>query len=62
MDVKELRGQDVGTLNDALMDLLKDHFELRMQHKSAQLEDTSKLKKVKKSIAQVKTIIKEKQI
>ncbi len=62
MDVKELRGQDVGALNDTLMDLLKEHFELRMQHKSAQLEDASKLKKVKKSIAQVKTIIKEKQV
>lgn len=62
MDVKELRGQDVSALNDTLMTLLKEHFELRIQHKSAQLKDTSKLKKVKKSIAQVKTIIKEKQV
>ena len=61
MDVKELRGQDVPTLNDTLMGLLKEHFELRMQHKSAELDDGSKLRKVKRSIAQVKTIIKEKQ-
>jgi len=61
MDVKELRDQDISQLNDTLMDLLKEHFELRMQHRSAQLEDTSKIGKVRKSIAQVKTIIRQKQ-
>lgn len=61
MDVKELRDQDISQLNETLMGLLKEHFELRMQHRSAQLEDTSKLSKVKKSIAQVKTIIRQKQ-
>ncbi|KAA0446071.1 MAG: 50S ribosomal protein L29 [Candidatus Thioglobus sp.] len=62
MDAQELRGKDTETLNETLMGLLKEHFELRMQHKSAQLEDSSKLRKVKKSIARVKTIIKEKQV
>jgi large subunit ribosomal protein L29 len=60
MDLKELRGQDISALNDILMDLLKRHFELRMQHKSTQLDDTSKLRKVKRLIAQIKTVIKEK--
>ncbi len=62
MDIKELREQDVSTLKETLMGLLKQHFELRIQHKSAQLTDFSKLGKTKKSIAQVKTIIKEKQV
>ena len=62
MDIKELREQDVSTLKETLMGLLKQHFELRIQHKSAQLNDFSKLGKTKKSIAQVKTIIKEKQV
>jgi large subunit ribosomal protein L29 len=62
MDIKALREQDVVALNATLMTLLKEHFELRMQHRSAQLEDLSKLGKIKKSIAQVKTIIKEKQV
>ena len=62
MDIKELREQDVSTLKETLMSLLKQHFELRMQNKSAQLTDFSKLGKTKKSIAQVKTIIKEKQV
>jgi len=60
MDLKELRKQDNSALNETLMDLLKEHFELRMQHKSGQLSDTSKLAQMKKSIAQVKTIMREK--
>lgn len=62
MDIKELRAQDATVLNETLMGLLKDHFELRMQHKSAQLDDWSQLSKIKKSIAQVKTIMKEKSV
>ncbi len=61
MDIKELRDQDVSALNDTLMSLLTEHFELRMQHRSQQLDDASKIRKVRRSIAQVKTIIKEKQ-
>ncbi len=61
MDIKELRAQDMDKLDDTLTQLLKQHFELRMQHKSAQLSDSSKLGKVRRSIAQVKTIIIEKQ-
>ncbi len=61
MSLKELREQNTEQLNGALMVLLKDHFELRMEHKSAQLTDTSKLNKIKKTIAQVKTVIREKQ-
>lgn len=60
MDIKELREQDSSQLNETLMTLLKEHFELRMQHKSGQLSDTSKLAQMKKSIAQVKTIMREK--
>ena len=60
MDTKELRTKDITELDVILMDLLKEHFGLRMQHKSAELKDTSKLAKVKKSIAKVKTIIREK--
>jgi len=61
MYVKELREQDEIKLNEELITLLKEHFELRMQKSTSQLSDLSKLKKTKKSIAQIKTIIKEKQ-
>ena len=60
MDVKELRDQDVSQLNEQLITLLKESFELRMQKSTSQLTDLSKLGKTKKAIAQIKTIINEK--
>ena len=60
MDVKELRAQDESQLNDQLITLLKEYFELRMQQSTSQLSDLSKLSKTKKAIAQIKTIINEK--
>jgi large subunit ribosomal protein L29 len=60
MDVKELRDQDESQLNDQLITLLKERFELRMQQSTSQLSDLSKLSKTKKAIAQIKTIINEK--
>ena len=60
MAVKELRNQDVAQLNEQLITLLKEHFELRMQKSTSQLTDLSKLGKTKKAIAQIKTIINEK--
>ena len=62
MNVKELKGKDLPQLNEELIALLKEHFELRMQHRSSQLTDLSKLGKTKRSIAQIKTIINEKQL
>ena len=47
MDVKELREQDEIKLNEELITLLKEHFELRMQKSTSQLSDLSKLKKLK---------------
>ena len=61
MDIKELREKDLYQLNEELMTLLKENFELRMQNRSSQLTDLSKLGKTKRSIAQIKTIINEKQ-
>ncbi|MBA4732794.1 MAG: 50S ribosomal protein L29 [Candidatus Pseudothioglobus sp.] len=60
MDVKELRDQDVTQLNEQLITLRKEQFELRMQKSTSQLTDLSKLGKTKKAIAQIKTIINEK--
>ena len=49
MDVKELRDQDVTQLNEQLITLLKEHFELRMQKSTSHLTDLSKLNKTKKA-------------
>ena len=61
MDIEELREKDLQQLDEELITLLKEHSELRMQHRSSQLTDLSKLGKTKRSIAQIKTIINEKE-
>ena len=42
--------------------LRKELLELRMQHSSGQLKETHKIREIRKSIAQLKTLNKEKEI
>ena len=58
---KEIRNQSVEELNKKLNDLKKDLFMLRMQHATNQLENPMQIAAVKKDIARVKTIIREKE-
>lgn len=60
MKASELRSKDQAALQTELKDLLKAHFSLRMQHGTHQLSNTSQLGKVKRDIARVKTIMREK--
>ena len=60
MKAKEIKNLSVEELNKKLADLKKDLFMLRMQHATNQLENPLKLNAVKKDIARVKTIIREK--
>lgn len=60
MKASELQGKDGVALNKELNDLLKAQFGLRMQIATQQLNNTSQLKKVRRDIARVKTIIKQK--
>ena len=60
MKAKELKNLSVDELNKKLEELKKDLFMLRMQHATNQLENPLKLNAVKKDIARVKTIIREK--
>ena len=61
MKAKEIRNQSVEELNKKLNDLKKDLFMLRMQHATNQLENPMQSAAVKKDIARVKTIIREKE-
>ena len=56
----ELRAKDVAALEPEIKDLLKSHFNLRMQRATQQLNDHSALKKTRRDIARVKTILTEK--
>ncbi len=60
METKELRGKDAAALNKELSDLLRAHFSLRMQKATQQLQNTSQLRKVKRDIARVRTLMAEK--
>ncbi|WP_395339937.1 50S ribosomal protein L29 [Ningiella sp. W23] len=60
MNATELREKSVDELNEELLSLLKEQFNLRMQHSTGQLEKTDQLKTVRRSIARVKTILTQK--
>ena len=61
MKAKELKNLSVEELTRKLDELKKDLFMLRMQHATNQLDNPMRLNAVKKDIARIKTIIREKQ-
>jgi large subunit ribosomal protein L29 len=60
MKASELRAKDQAQLNKELLDLLKAQFSLRMQKATQQLTNTSQLKRVRRDIARVRTLLAEK--
>jgi large subunit ribosomal protein L29 len=60
MKASELRAKDVAELEKEVADLLKAHFNLRMQKGTQQLADTTQLGNVRRDIARTKTILAEK--
>ena len=60
-EIKEIRGLSVEKLEAKLQDLKKDLFMLRMQHATNQLDNPMQIAAVKKDIARIKTIIREKE-
>ena len=60
-ELKEIRSLSVDKLEEKLQELKKDLFMLRMQHATNQLDNPLKIAAVKKDIARVKTIIREKE-
>ncbi len=60
MKASDLRSKDQAELKTELNDLLKAQFGLRMQIATQQLTNTSQLKKVRRDIARVKTVMNSK--
>ena len=60
-ELKEVRSLSVEKLEEKLQELKKDLFMLRMQHATNQLDNPMQIAAVKKDIARVKTIIREKE-
>ena len=61
MKASEVRAMSAAELNEKLAGLKKDLFYLRMQHATNQLDNPVKIAAVKKDIARIKTIIREKE-
>jgi len=60
MNASELRAKDVAALEKEVVDLLKAHFGLRMQHATQQLTNNSTLDRTRRDIARARTILAEK--
>lgn len=60
MKASELRAKPVEDMHVELLALLKQQFNLRMQHATGQLQATHHLKVVRRDIARLKTILSEK--
>ncbi|EQB86050.1 large subunit ribosomal protein L29 [Clostridium punense] len=61
-ELKELRQSTPQDLNTRLTDLKTELFNLRFQLATGQLENPMRIKQVKKSIAQIKTILREEEL
>ena len=60
MKVSEMKEKNVEELNEELLNLKREHFTLRMQKGSGQLEQSHRLKEVRRDVARIKTIITQK--
>ena len=58
--VKELKAKTVEQLNEELVGAKKELFNLRFQNATNQLDNTSRIKEVRRNIARIKTVITEK--
>ncbi|MBQ4154887.1 MAG: 50S ribosomal protein L29 [Clostridia bacterium] len=62
MNVKEIREKTAAELNETLDSLKKELFRLRFQNAINQLENPMRISAVKKDIAKVKTVLREREI
>tara|TARA_B100001173_G_C15755558_1_gene448715 strand:+ start:472 stop:678 length:207 start_codon:yes stop_codon:yes gene_type:complete len=58
-ELVDLRKKNLEQLSAELMSARESQFGLRIKHKTGQLNETSELRKIRKKIAMIKTIINE---
>ncbi len=61
MKASELRGKSADELKQELQSLLKAQFSLRMQKATQQLSNTSQIRKTRRDISRVRTLLTEKE-
>jgi len=62
MKISEIKLMGIEEIQTKILDARKEYMTLRFQLVGGQLTDTSKLKQMKRSIAQYETILREKQL
>lgn len=60
MDAKELSSKTPDQLRDALLALKKEAFNLRFQKATGQLENTARIRQVRRDVARVSTVLNQK--
>ena len=58
--LEELKGQSVTDLNAQLVEAKKELFNLRFQNATNQLDNTARIKEVRKNIARIQTVMTQK--
>ena len=62
MKVADIRNIETPKLNKKVEEFKKELFSLRFQQATGQLENTARIKEVRKSIAKIKTVIREREL
>ena len=60
MNASELRDKSADQLKDQLAELKKEAFNLRFQQATGAIENTARMRQVKRDVARVKTVLNEK--
>ena len=60
MKIEDIRAMSPDQMEDAVLNLKKERFNLRFQRATGQLENTSRLKEARRDIARIKTIAAQK--
>ena len=62
MKIKDIRDLGIEELETQILDLKKELFNLRFQHATNQLDNPLRIAEVKKTIARIKTVIREREL
>jgi len=60
MDIADIRAKTMDELKDELITLKKEQFNLRFQRATQQMESTARVRLVRREVAKVKTVMREK--
>lgn len=60
MKASEARALDLGKIEEEILRLKKEQFNLRFQRATGQLENTARIRQVRRDIARLKTVAREK--